>query len=494
MIAEKVNNKEKTKQTTVNIEWIFGMRKDIEPNLLMLDADTLVYPASHHIVIFNHTRKFPKSQTQQFIKGTVFSNGIKAFNVANMASMNKKYISVAEETSEGVLVRVFSLTNTQGIYNKPSLAKSLPLYDKGITKVYYLAFSQKDQVDHNLLAMTGYSDEPVLVLWKWGHDDFHDQTEFSLKLPNTPYKNLQVCFQPHKNESILIVSDKFFCNFSNKPMESFECKFTFNLKPTQGNVIFSHCWMLDNNFSICTDAHVIIFDSNFKIIQNVDTFRSEDQTSIKCILPLFDAFIGVGENRRFELYERKIDYYEKTTEKKNFDFIGGLNDKFDKGGSDKLSEQTDKEKLFSFISVCSTGNTLESPVLATTTFNDIMQVNINQKDFEASPTRHLISPFHSDSIEGMDVCINKPYIITCSLDKTLRVWDYVEKLMTLSRTCDDEMYSVAYHPNGMHAVVSFPDKLQPLHIFYDEIGNMTQNPISLKSNLKTKDVRNCYKF
>jgi len=37
---------------------------------------------------------------------------------------------------------------------------------------------------------------------------------------------------------------------------------------------------------------------------------------------------------------------------------------------------------------------------------------------------YLVHPFHSKSILGMDVCIKKNLIVTCSNDKTVKIWSY----------------------------------------------------------------------
>lgn len=36
----------------------------------------------------------------------------------------------------------------------------------------------------------------------------------------------------------------------------------------------------------------------------------------------------------------------------------------------------------------------------------------------------LAQSFHSAPLTGMDVCLRKPLIATCSLDRTVRVWNY----------------------------------------------------------------------
>ena len=41
--------------------------------------------------------------------------------------------------------------------------------------------------------------------------------------------------------------------------------------------------------------------------------------------------------------------------------------------------------------------------------------------------------FHSDTITGLDVCICKSLIATCSLDKTIKIWNYYEKTLELNK-------------------------------------------------------------
>lgn len=75
------NTQNQNKQLSVKLEWIFGIRNDITPNMFMLDNETLVYPAGHYIVIFNYTKKVPPNQIQQFIVGTPHSKGRSYINI-----------------------------------------------------------------------------------------------------------------------------------------------------------------------------------------------------------------------------------------------------------------------------------------------------------------------------------------------------------------------------------------------------------------------------
>ena len=46
---------------------------------------------------------------------------------------------------------------------------------------------------------------------------------------------------------------------------------------------------------------------------------------------------------------------------------------------------------------------------------------------EAAHFEYLLYPLHSASITGLATCIRKPLIATCSLDRSIRIWNYESK-------------------------------------------------------------------
>ena len=38
-----------------------------------------------------------------------------------------------------------------------------------------------------------------------------------------------------------------------------------------------------------------------------------------------------------------------------------------------------------------------------------------------------LQSFHTDAITGLDICLRKPLFATCSLDKTVKIWNFSEK-------------------------------------------------------------------
>lgn len=46
---------------------------------------------------------------------------------------------------------------------------------------------------------------------------------------------------------------------------------------------------------------------------------------------------------------------------------------------------------------------------------------------EPAHFEYVLYPLHSASITGLATCIRKPLIATCSLDRSVRIWNYESK-------------------------------------------------------------------
>jgi len=67
--------------------------------------------------------------------------------------------------------------------------------------------------------------------------------------------------------------------------------------------------------------------------------------------------------------------------------------------------------------------------------------------------------YHTQDITGLDVCIRKQLIVTCSKDRTVKIWNYVTKTLEISQTVPEDALAVAFHPSGFHIVVAIQDKI-----------------------------------
>ena len=70
-----------------------------------------------------------------------------------------------------------------------------------------------------------------------------------------------------------------------------------------------------------------------------------------------------------------------------------------------------------------------------------------------------MAPFHKSEITGLDVCIRKELIATCSRDKTVSIWNYATKTHEITQSFPEECLTVAFHPSGLHLIVALGDKI-----------------------------------
>jgi WD40 repeat protein len=97
-----------------------------------------------------------------------------------------------------------------------------------------------------------------------------------------------------------------------------------------------------------------------------------------------------------------------------------------------------------------------------------------------------IQKFHSKKITGMEVCLRKPFVATCSSDRTIKIWNYSEKTSLEISTAPFEEKAIALtiHPSGLHLLVAFPDKIKLFNIFENEIIHFKEIPQKNSTDIK----------
>jgi cilia- and flagella-associated protein 57 len=90
---------------------------------------------------------------------------------------------------------------------------------------------------------------------------------------------------------------------------------------------------------------------------------------------------------------------------------------------------------------------------------------------------HGPGPTKSAAINGMDVCVWKPLLITCGSDHTVRIWNYKERTVELTKQFSDEPLSVALHPSGLFAIVGFVDKVRVVSLLMEDMQKVKDIPV-----------------
>jgi cilia- and flagella-associated protein 57 len=87
--------------------------------------------------------------------------------------------------------------------------------------------------------------------------------------------------------------------------------------------------------------------------------------------------------------------------------------------------------------------------------------------------------FHRKEVTGLDICIRKQLIATCSSDHTVRIWNYnTRKQETQEFETSDECLAIAFHPSGLHILVAGQDKILVCNILSRQIK--LKYPIGIK--------------
>lgn len=134
----------------------------------------------------------------------------------------------------------------------------------------------------------------------------------------------------------------------------------------------------------------------------------------------------------------------------------------------------------------------EDRLCAVTSDHQLYEVKIINEHIKDSDMKPIISPFHgpglnAGGITGMDTCVRKPLVATCGMDRTIRVWNIVEQRLDLWKHFQEEPFSLAMHPSGLHIVVGFADKLRLMNLLMDDVRTCHELPVKQCREVKFSD-------
>ena len=101
----------------------------------------------------------------------------------------------------------------------------------------------------------------------------------------------------------------------------------------------------------------------------------------------------------------------------------------------------------------------ESEIYAITSHGQLITAKIDLANNEDSNNfeekfLNVLGPFHRAEITGLDVCMRKELLATCSRDKTVNIWNYSTKTHEIAHSFTEECLTLAFHPSGLHLIVA----------------------------------------
>ncbi|GBG61790.1 hypothetical protein CBR_g23749 [Chara braunii] len=467
-------------------KYVFGLQGSVRDNIHFIDETSVVYPAGHNTVLYHIEQR-----TQKFIPGTADTDGISAIAL----SPNRKVVAVAERASSPIgspssaavafaggavssggelgggpgtasrasMLSDMSKVSGMGVASEtrvPSITiydintlkrrKVLSGPDVGSNEYVSLCFSP----DGRAIAAQAGAPDWNLVLWIWEKSKLSCSARTTNQLGGTVF---QVQFNPSDSSMISVVGSGFVKMFKATD---------FSLKQVPNSLIKRdpqtypcHAWLVDGGERgekerciVATDTGEMLLVEGGETRAVIGSVAGEEAGIVEAIVRYSRGFICGRESGMIEMYE-KVD-----TDR-------------EKEGPYKRVRSFSIEN--NSVKVCSLAiSPSEETIVCTLENNQLFVLSLATSDItkaDGTTMELLAQAFHSDAITGLDVCIRKPLVVTCSTDKSVRIWNYLDKTCELLRFFNEEAHSVAMHPSGFHLVVGFSDKLRLINILMEDL-------------------------
>lgn len=443
---------------------VFGFKSDVSSNVWYLDEQTIIYPSGSNCVLYNIDQK-----SQKFIPGSDNSYGMTALAV----SPNRRYVAIAEKGEKPTIC----------IYDLHSLRKRkvLSTPDCQSSEFVSLAFSP----DSKYLITQGGRPDWTLLYWTWEKAKVLAFTK-STNQQNSPI--YQVTFNPQDNTQVCVTGHGIFKLF--RYSESSLKQFAFHKADIHKHYL-CQAWLNEERLLIGIDTgKILLFEggelkgdfiaisrndveskSNSQLVGRVSSTSIPEitstyntslaVTSITCYSKGFVCSAGHGAVHMFEKSEDK-ELYKKTKE---------IRIPVDPQSTDPMLASN---QIITSVALSPS----EETVVGSTKSNQLYSIALSSADLgkqgDSAVFEVLSQSFHHSQITGLDMCIRKPLIATCSVDKSIRIWNFEANSLESYKEFQEEAYSISLHPSGLYILVGFSDKLRLMNLLIDDIRSFKE--------------------
>ncbi|XP_071666051.1 cilia- and flagella-associated protein 57 isoform X3 [Patagioenas fasciata] len=393
---------------------VFGCRPRVAGGVCFLEDHVVLHAAGAGCLQRHLEQKWHK-----FIPGTERSQGVQALAV----SPDRRYLAVSETVAEQPALTVYELSAGPARRRRTLAAAELPAQE-----TVSLGFSP----DCRYLAAATAPPDGQLTLWRW-----EKQRLLALVRIEAPGSSVcQVSFSPQENAQVCITGNGFFKLF--KYSEG-TLKQT-NLQKGEPQNYLCHAWLSEQEVICGTDTGKLIL---------FETGELRWETKLEYKKP------------PMELEEDATREYDSSC-----DVSSGL------ASEDNGSPQDSLPQILA-IAAYSKGFACSPSPGVVVLFEKTKEKEVYKESQEiwekAAYFMYLNYPLHSAPITGLDVCVWKPILATCSLDRSVRIWNYKMNTLELYKEYREEAYTVSIHPSGLFCLVGFSDKLRFISLLYEDM-------------------------
>ncbi|RHZ20981.1 hypothetical protein DYB37_001448 [Aphanomyces astaci] len=433
---------------------MYGLKGTVKNNIAFCEENVVVYPCGHCMVIHSIETK-----EQQFLHG--MESGTSGGFTAMAVSANRKYgqesliigatsSCLFQQTSRYLAMAEKGDAGVVNMYDLTTFRRKKPLVysDLGSETYVSLAFSG----DGKYLVGQGGAPEWNLMLWSWEKakvvTTFKAAAQYGSSIG-------QVDFCPTDSNSLCVSGNgtiKFFKVTDGQLRQQVN-----SLKREPGNFL-CHTWLSDDRVIAATiTGELWLFESmEFRTVLSSSPTDGQYCSSLLAYSKgSRTRFVCGGSGGIVRIYEKSDDSREHFKRTKVFSIDGNPQ------CIQHLAISPSEDTL-----ICS----LENNQLYMLTLSSTDILKEDAMNFELVSTAFHRPGQNGAHITGsLDTCIRKPLIVTCGVDKSVRVWNYSDKSTDILKFFKEEALAVALHPSGLHVVVAFTDKLRMLNILMDDI-------------------------
>ncbi|OWK05418.1 hypothetical protein Celaphus_00002651 [Cervus elaphus hippelaphus] len=391
-------------------------------------------------------------------------------------SPNRRYLAISETVQDKPVITIYELSAIPC-----RKRKILNNFDFPVQKFICIAFSPDSKY---LLTQTS-PPESNLVYWLW-----EKQKVMAI-----------VSFNPQDNTQICITGNGMFklLRFAEGTLKQ------TNFQRGEPQNYLAHTWVSDDKIIAGTDTgRLFLFESgdqrwetsivvkeptsetkNLGMIQEsesliefpavsspVPSYEQVMMTSSRSQLSLPQVFAIAAYSKGFACSAGpgRVLLFEKMEDKEFYRESREIRIPVDPQSNDP--SQSDKQDV-----LCMCFSPSEETLIASTSKNQLYSITMSLTEISKGEPAHfeyLMYPLHSASITGLDTCIRKPLIATCSVDRSVRIWNYESNSLELFKEYQEEAYTISLHPSGHYIVVGFADKLRIMNLLIDDIRSFKE--------------------
>ncbi|XP_065529668.1 cilia- and flagella-associated protein 57 isoform X2 [Lathamus discolor] len=441
---------------------VLGCRPGVAGGVCFLEDQVVLHAVGAGCVQLHLQQKWHK-----FIPGIEKTRGMQAMAI----SPDRRYLAAAETVADQPVLTVYDLSSLPA--RRRRTLSAVELQERIAVS---LAFSP----DCQYLAAATAPPGGHLTYWLWEKQRL--MAAVRLEAPGSSV--CQVSFSPQDNAQVCFTGNGFFklFKYSEGTLKQ------INLEKGMPQNYLCHTWLSKEEVICGTDTgKLILFETGDLLWETSVEYRkphreleedamtteyeccsvgsSVDNGSQQDSLPQISAIAAYSKGFACSSSPGIVLLFEKTREKELYKESQEIWLPKDRFSSDPKRSGRQNIRCICF-------SPSEEMMVVNTHKNQLYVFTMLTTDFmkeRIAYFKHLTFPLHSASITGLDICVWKSILATCSLDRSIRIWNYQTNTLELYKEYWEEAYTVSLHPTGLFCLVGFSDKLRFISLLYEDM-------------------------